>query len=71
MQWSSIAMMGRSLQFQCKEIKINNEEILRCPISGILVGKTAKEILDKIASEFDFKVNKSSQGWIIEGGQCK
>lgn len=54
-----------------KEIKINNEEILRCPISGILVGKTAKEILDKIASEFDFKVNKSSQGWIIEGGQCK
>jgi len=27
-----------------KEIKINNEEILRCPISGILVGKTAKEI---------------------------
>jgi len=53
------------------EITIADKALENCILNGIITGKSAKEVLEKIAQRFQMELKPKNSKWILESGRCK
>ena len=52
-------------------IRIENQQLLNCPISAILPAENLEDVINQLAGQFKMNANQNGKNWTLSGGKCK